>query len=35
MPADLPVFFVAGEDDPVGNFGKASGRYKKALLSWE
>lgn len=22
MPKDLPVFFVAGKDDPVGNFGK-------------
>ena len=22
MPKDLPVFFVAGEDDPVGKFGK-------------
>ncbi|MDO5541352.1 MAG: alpha/beta fold hydrolase [Eubacteriales bacterium] len=22
MPEDLPVFFVAGEDDPVGQFGK-------------
>ena len=22
MPKDLPVFFVAGEDDPVGDFGK-------------
>ena len=23
VPKDLPVFFVAGEDDPVGNFGKS------------
>lgn len=22
MPANLPVFFLAGEDDPVGNYGK-------------
>lgn len=22
MPKDLPIFFVAGEDDPVGSFGK-------------
>ena len=22
MPKDLPVFFVAGEEDPVGDFGK-------------
>ena len=22
LPKDLPVFFVAGEDDPVGAFGK-------------
>ena len=22
MPKDLPVFFVAGEDDPVGDYGK-------------
>lgn len=22
MPKDLPIFFVAGEDDPVGGFGK-------------
>ena len=22
MPKELPVFFVAGEDDPVGDFGK-------------
>lgn len=22
MPKDLPVFFIAGEEDPVGNFGK-------------
>ena len=23
VPKDLPVFFVSGEDDPVGNFGKS------------
>lgn len=23
IPKDLPVFFVSGEDDPVGNFGKS------------
>lgn len=23
MPANLPVFFLSGEDDPVGNYGKA------------
>lgn len=23
IPKDLPVFFVAGQDDPVGNFGKS------------
>ena len=22
-PKELPVFFVAGKDDPVGNFGKS------------
>ena len=22
MPMDLPVFFIAGGDDPVGNYGK-------------
>lgn len=30
IPVDLPVFFVAGQDDPVGNFGKGVARiYKK------
>ena len=28
MPKDLPVFFVAGEDDPVGDYGKG---VKKAF----
>ncbi len=23
MPTDLPVLFVAGEEDPVGEYGKA------------
>ncbi len=23
MPVNLPVFFLAGEDDPVGNYGKS------------
>ena len=22
MPKELPVFFIAGEDDPVGDYGK-------------
>lgn len=34
IPQDLPIFFVAGSDDPVGNFGKAVykiyKKYKKA-----
>ena len=34
IPVTLPVFFVSGEDDPVGEYGKAikmvAGRYKKA-----
>lgn len=30
IPKDLPVFFVAGKDDPVGNFGKGVVQvYKK------
>ena len=31
---DLPVFFIAGEEDPVGNFGegvkKAGAQYRQA-----
>ena len=30
VPGDLPVFFIAGENDPVGNFGLG---VKKAALS--
>ncbi len=34
IPADLPVFFVSGQDDPVGDFGKGVTKvyekYKKA-----
>lgn len=30
MPKDLPVFFIAGENDPVGNFGLG---VKKAAVS--
>ncbi len=34
VPKDLPVFFVAGEDDPVGDYGKgvlkAAEKFKKA-----
>lgn len=34
VPKDLPVYFVAGEDDPVGDYGKgvkkAYGKFKKA-----
>lgn len=37
IPKDLPVFFVAGNDDPVGNFGKgvvkACDGFKKAGIS--
>lgn len=29
MPKDLPVLFVAGEDDPVGDFGKGVERVRK------
>lgn len=36
IPKELPVFFVAGEDDPVGNFGKnvrkVYEKYKSAGL---
>ena len=31
MPCDLPVFFIAGEDDPVGNFGLG---VKKVAVSF-
>ena len=31
MPCDLPVFFIAGEDDPVGNFGLG---VKKVVVSF-
>lgn len=30
MPKDLPVFFIAGEDDPVGNYGLG---VKQAVVS--
>ena len=37
IPKDLPLLFVAGEDDPVGNYGKgvkiACSTYKKAGIS--
>lgn len=37
IPKNLPVFFVAGKDDPVGNFGKgvvkACDGFKKAGIS--
>lgn len=29
IPQNLPVFFVAGQDDPVGNFGKSVGNISK------
>jgi alpha-beta hydrolase superfamily lysophospholipase len=32
MPKDLPVLFVSGEEDPVGNYGKG---VKKAYESFE
>lgn len=32
MPEDLPVFFVAGDEDPVGNYGEG---VKKAYESFE
>lgn len=32
MPADLPVFFVAREDDPVGNFGKSVRQVQKSFV---
>ncbi len=31
MPKDLPVFFVSGQDDPVGEFGKAVHRAVKSF----
>ncbi len=31
MPLDLPLLFVSGEDDPVGNFGKGVYRAIKSL----
>ena len=31
MPRELPVLFVAGEEDPVGNYGKG---VKKAYQSF-
>lgn len=32
MPKELPVFFVAGEDDPVGQFGKGVTKVYKEFL---
>lgn len=32
MPSDLPIFFVAGEDDPVGNFGKSVRQVQKSFV---
>lgn len=31
MPKDLPVLFVAGRDDPVGNFGKGVEKVRKTF----
>lgn len=32
MPKDLPVFFVSGEDDPVGQFGRGVTKVYKQFL---
>jgi len=32
MPKDLPVLFVSGSDDPVGNFGKGVNRAYKQFI---
>ena len=34
IPKDLPVFFVAGEDDPVGTFGKEVIRAHQTLIDY-
>jgi alpha-beta hydrolase superfamily lysophospholipase len=31
IPKDLPVFFVAGEEDPVGDFGKGVRRAARMV----
>ena len=31
MPMDLPVLFVSGAEDPVGNFGKGVEQVRKAF----
>lgn len=33
IPKDLPVFFVAGKDDPVGNFGKGVEKACEGFLN--
>lgn len=33
MPKDLPVFFVAGQDDPVGQFGKGVTKVYRQFMS--
>ena len=32
IPKDLPLFFVAGSDDPVGNFGKGVRKVYESCL---
>ena len=34
IPKDLPVFLIAGEEDPVGNYGKAVKNVYDDIRYW-